>query len=87
MSNLRGNCKSPPFVIQNEVMYLKRIDINRFHPLVEMTVDAFFDFCKDLSFIYFCCIYQLYRRKNLINKTLAANKFVHIRMINRLYMS
>jgi hypothetical protein len=44
----RGNCKSPPFVIPNEVRNLRGIDIKRFLPLVEMTVDAFFDFCNYL---------------------------------------
>jgi hypothetical protein len=49
-----GNCKSPPFVIPNEVRNLRRIDIKRFLPLVEMTVDAFLTFAitskyKDIS--------------------------------------
>ena len=44
----RGNCKSPSFVIPNEVRNLRAIDIKRFLPLVEMTVGAFFDFCNYL---------------------------------------
>jgi hypothetical protein len=41
---IRGNCKSPPFVIPNEVRNLKGLDIKRFLPLVEMTIDAFLSF-------------------------------------------
>ena len=44
-----GNCKSPSFVIPNEVRNLRAIDIKRFLPLVEMTVGAFFDFCNYLE--------------------------------------
>ena len=44
----RGNCKSPPFVIPNEVRNLRAIDIKRFLPLVEMTVGIFCDFCNYL---------------------------------------
>jgi hypothetical protein len=39
-----GNCKSPPLVIPNEVRNLKGLDIKRFLPLVEMTIDAFLSF-------------------------------------------
>ena len=40
----RGNFKSPPLVIPNKVRNLKSIDIKRFLPLVEMTIDAFLSF-------------------------------------------
>jgi hypothetical protein len=40
----RGNCKSPPPVIPNEVRNLKGLEIKRFLPLVEMTIDAFLSF-------------------------------------------
>jgi len=42
--DIRGNCKIPPLVIPNEVRNLKGIDIKRFLPLVEMTIDAFLNF-------------------------------------------
>jgi hypothetical protein len=40
----RGDFKSPPLVIPNEVRNLKGIDIKRFLPLVEMTIDTFLSF-------------------------------------------
>ena len=41
-------------VIPNEVRNLRGIDIKRFLSLVEMTVDAFFDFCNYLWISHNC---------------------------------
>src|SRR3989304_7570396 len=57
----RGNCISPQFVMPNtcatlsvnSVRNLRGIDVKRFLPLVEMTIDAFFDFCNYLVILPF----------------------------------